>query len=161
MRFTIFKSFTCCCCSVTRSFQALCDPVDYSPPGLPVPHHLLEFSQVHVHWIGDVIQPSYLLLPSSPAAFNFSQHQGFFQWVGSSHQVAKVLELQLQHQSFQEYSGLIFLKVGWLDLLSVQGTLRSLPQHHSSKASILSWSAFFMVQLSQPYITTGKMISTV
>ena len=77
----------------------LCHPMDCSTPGLSVPHHLTEFAQVHVHWIGDAIQPSHPLSPSS--AFNLSQHQGLFQWVSSLHQVAKRLELQLQHQSFQ------------------------------------------------------------
>ena len=82
-----------------------------------------------------------------------------FQWVSSSHQVAKVLEFQLQHQSFHEYSGLISFRINWLGLLAVQGTLKSLLQHHSSKASILQHSAYFMVQLSHPYMTTGKTIA--
>ena len=94
---------------------------------------------------------------SSPSpAFNISQHQGLFQWVSSSHQVAKVLELQLQPQA---YSRLISFRMDWLDLLAVQGTLKSLLQHHSSTASILQRSAFFMVQLSHPYMTTGKTIA--
>ena len=89
------------CCSVTKPCLTLCDPVDCSMPGLPVPHHLLVFAQVHIHRIGDAIQLSYPLSPSSPSALNLSQHQGLFQWVDSSHLVAKVLEVQLQHQSFQ------------------------------------------------------------
>ena len=91
---------------------------------------------IHVHWIGDAIQPSHPLSSPSPA-FNLSQHQGLFQWVSSSHQVAKVLEFQLQHQSFQWISGLTSFRMGWLDLLAVQGTLKSLLQHHSSKTLIL------------------------
>ena len=79
----------------------LCDPIDCSMPGFPVLHHLPEFAQVHVHWVGDAIQPSHPLLPSSSSAFNHFQHQGLFQWVGSSHQVDKVLGLQLQHQLLQ------------------------------------------------------------
>ena len=79
----------------------LCDPVDCSTPGFPDLHHLLEFAQTHVHWFGDTIQPSYPLSPPSPLSLNLSQHQGLFQWVDPSHQVAEVLELQLQHQSFQ------------------------------------------------------------
>ena len=79
----------------------LCDPVDCSRPGIPVHHQLLEFTQTHVHWVGDVIQPSHPLSSPSSPTFNLSQHQGLFKWVSSSHQVAKVLELQLQHQSFQ------------------------------------------------------------
>ena len=89
-------------------------------------------------------------------AFNLSQHQGLFQWVSSSHQAAKVLEFQLQHQSSNEYSGLISFRMNWLDFLAVQETPKSLLQHHSSKASILQCSAFFIVQLSYPYMTTGK-----
>ena len=87
------------------------------------------------------------------------QHQGLFQWVGSLHQVAKVLELQLQHQSFQWLFRLIFLD--WFDLPVVQGTLNSLLQHHSSKASVLWYSASFMVQLSHPYMTTRKTIALI
>ena len=82
---------------VAKSCPSVCDPMDCSMPGLPVPHHLPEFTQVHVHWIGDAIQPSHPLLSPSPFALSLSQHQGFFQWVGFSHQMAKVLELQLQH----------------------------------------------------------------
>ena len=76
-------------------------PMDFSMPGCPDHHQLKEFPQTHVHWVGDAIQPSRLLLPASPPSFNLSQQQGLFQWVSSSHQVAKILELQLQHQSFQ------------------------------------------------------------
>ena len=95
-----FSPFLLCCCSAPRSCLTLCNPMDCNtPPGFPVPHHLLEFAPVHVHWIRDAIQPSHPLLPSS-LALNLSQHQGLFEWVSSSHQVAKVLELQLQHQSF-------------------------------------------------------------
>ena len=87
--------------SVAQSCPTLCDPMDCSMPGLPVHHQPLEFTQTHVHWVGDAIQPSPPLLSLSPPAFNLSQHQGLFKWVSSSHQVAKVLEFQLQHQSFQ------------------------------------------------------------
>ena len=89
----------------------------------------------------------------------FSSNQGLFQSVSSSHQVAKVLEFQIQHQSFQWISGLISFRMDWLDLLAVQGTLKSLLQHHSSKASILQCSVFFIVQLSHPYMTSGKTIA--
>ena len=87
----------CCCCSVAKSCLTLCD---HSTPGLPALHHLPEFAQTHVHWISDAIQPSHPLSSPSPA-FNPSQHQGLLQWFSSSHQVAKVLELQLQHRFFQ------------------------------------------------------------
>jgi len=87
--------------SVTQSCLTLCDPMDCSTPGLPVYHQLPEFTQTHVNWVGDAIQPSHPLSSPSPPAFNLSQYQGLFQGFSSSHQVAKVLEFQLQHQSFQ------------------------------------------------------------
>ena len=89
------------CTSVTPSCPALCDPMDCSMAGFPVHHQLLEFTQTHVHWVGDAIQQSRPLSSPSPPAFNLSQHQGLFQWISSLQQVAKVLESQLQHQSFQ------------------------------------------------------------
>ena len=87
--------------SVTQSCPTLCKPMDYSMPGFPVHHQLPELAQTHVHRVSDAIQPSHPLSSPSPPAFNLSQHQGLFQWVSSSHQVAKVLEFQLQYQSFQ------------------------------------------------------------
>ena len=87
--------------SVSQSCPTLCDPMNPSTPGLPVPHQLPEFTHTHVHRVGDAIQPSHLLSSPSPPALNLSQHQGLFQWVSSSNQVAKVLEFQLQHQSYQ------------------------------------------------------------
>ena len=88
-------------CSVAQSCLTFCNPMDCSTPGFPILHSLLEFAQIHVHWIGDPIQPSHPLSSPSPPAFSLSQHQGLFQWVGSSHQVIKVLELQLQYHSNQ------------------------------------------------------------
>ena len=87
--------------SVTQLCPALCNPMDYSTPRLPVHHQPLELTQTHVHWVNDAIEPSHPLSSPSPPNFNLSQHQGLFRWVSSSHQVAKVLEFQLQHQSFQ------------------------------------------------------------
>ena len=87
--------------SVTQLCPTLCDPMDCSTPGLPVHHQLPEFTQTHVHWVGDAIQSSHRLSSPSPPTFNLSQHQGLFKWVSSSQQVVKVLEFQLQHQSFQ------------------------------------------------------------
>ena len=130
--------------------------MDWSMPGFPVHHHLPELTQTHVHRVGGAIQPS--VTPFS-SCLQFSQHQGLFQWVSSSHQVAKVLEFQLQHQSFQWIFRTDFFRIDWFDLLLVQGTLKSLLQHHSSKASILWHSAFLTVQLSHPYMTTGKTIA--
>ena len=89
------------CGLVAKSCPTLCDSMDCSTPGFPFLHCLPEFTQTHVHWVGDAIQPSHPLSPPSPLVPNPSQHQGLFQWVSSSHQVAKVLEFQLQHQSFQ------------------------------------------------------------
>ena len=110
---------------------------------LPVLHYLPEFAQTHVHWVSNTIQPSYpLSTPSSPA-FNPSQHQGLFQWVGSLHQVSNVLELQLQHQSFQRISRLTSLKIDWFDLLIVQGTLKSLLQPHTESISSLVLSLLY------------------
>ena len=91
----------CCFCSVTKSHLTLCNPMDCSTLGSSVLHHIPEFAQTQVHWVGDAIQPSRPLSSPSPPAFNLSQHQSLFQKVGSLHQVAKVLKLQLQHQSFQ------------------------------------------------------------
>ena len=145
--------------SVVQLCLTLCYPMNSSTPGLPAHHQLPEFTQTHVHWVGDAIQPSRPLLSPSPPAFNLSQHQGLFQWVSSLHQVAKVLEFQLQHQSSNEYSGLISFRIDWFDLLAVQGTLKSLLQNHSSKASILRHLAFFIVQLSHPYNAPGKTIT--
>ena len=87
--------------SVAQSCPTPCDPMDCSTPGLPGHHQLPELTQIHVYWVGDAIQPSHPLSSPSPLAFSLSQHQGLFRWVSSSHQVAKVLEFQLQHQSFQ------------------------------------------------------------
>ena len=87
--------------SVAQSYPTLCDPMNCSTPGLPLHHQLPEFTQTNVHWVGDAIQPSHPLSSPSPPALNPSWHQGLFQWVNSSHEVAKVLEFQLEHQSFQ------------------------------------------------------------
>ena len=132
--------------------------MDCSMPGLPVLHYLPEFTQTHVHWVGDAIQPSHPLSSPFPA-FYLSQHQGLFQWIDSSHQVAKVLEFSFSISPSNEYSGLIFFRIDWFDLLAVHGTLKSLLQHHSLKASVPWCSAFFMIQLSHPYMTTGKTIA--
>ena len=91
----------CSCCSVAKWCLAFCDPMDCSMPGFPVLYFLLAFAQTHVHWVSNAVQPSHPLLPPSLPALNLSQHQVLFQWVSSLHQVAKVLALQLQRQSFQ------------------------------------------------------------
>ena len=116
-------------------YPTLCDLRDCIRPGFSDLHCLLEFAQIHIYSVGNAIQPSHSLLPYSPFAFNFSQHQGLFQWVSSSNQVAKVLEFSISPSN--EYSGLISFRIDWFDLLEVQGTLKSLLWHHSFKASIL------------------------
>ena len=141
--------------SVAQSCLTLCDPMNHSMPGLPVHHQLPEFTQTHIHWVGDAIQPSHSLSSPSPPALNLSQHQDLFQWVSSSHQVAKILEFQLQHQSFQWTLSTDFLRMDWLDLLAVQGTLKSLLQHHSSKASsLLHLAKEFYSPLYSPTFTS-------
>ena len=117
------------------TIPTLCDPMDCSMPGFPVLHRLPELAQTHVHWVGVVIQPSRPLSSPSPA-FNLSQHQGLFQWVSSSHQVAKETSV-LASVLPVDYSGLISFRINWFDLLAVVGTLKSLLQHHSLKASVL------------------------
>ena len=142
---------------VAQSCLTLYDPMDCSTSDLPVPHHLLELAQVHVHWIGDPIQPSHPLSPSSFSAFGFSQHQGLFQWVSRSHQVAKLLELQLQHQSFR---WIFRVDLGLTGMISLQSKgLLGLLRHHSLKASVPQHSAFFMLQLLHLYMATGKTIA--
>ena len=142
--------------SLSHVWLFVCDPMDCSTPGLPVHHQLPEFNQTYVHWVGDAIQPSHPLL-SPPPAFNLSQHQGLFQWVSSSNQLAyRSRSFSFSISPSNEHPGLISFRMDWLDLLAVQGTLKSLLQHHSSKASIRWHSAFFIVQLSHPYVTIRK-----
>ena len=128
-------------------------------PGLPVHHQLLEITQTHVHWVDDVIQQSHTLSALSPPYFNLSQHQTLFQWVISSHQWPKYWIFSFSISSSNEYSGLTSFRMDWIDLLVAHGTLKNLLQHHSSKASILRCSPFFIVKFSHLYKTTGKTIA--
>ena len=146
-------SFSLCWCSVAKSGLTLCDSMDCSTPDFPVLHHLLELAQTHVHQVHDGIQPYYPLSSPSPFALNLSQHQGLFQWVDSSPQVASG-----SISPSNEYSGLISFRIDCFNLLAVQGTLKSLLQQHILKASAVLFSAFFMVQLSHSFMTTGKTI---
>ena len=125
----------------------------------PVHHQFPELAQTHVHQVGNAIQPSHPLSSPSPPTFNLSQHQGL-----SNESVLRIR--WPKHWSFSftispsnEYSGLASFRMDWFDLLAVQGTLKSLLQHHSSKASIIWCSAFFMVQRAHPYMTTGKTVA--
>ena len=140
--------------SVAQSCLSFCNTMDCSTPGLPIHHQLLEFTQTHVHWAGDALQPTHPLLFPSPPTFKLSQHQGLFNCVSWPKYWSFSLSISLSN----EYSGIISFRMDWLDLLAIQGTLKSLLQHHSSKASILQHSAFFIVQLSNPYMTTGRTI---
>ena len=145
--------------SVAQSCPTLCDPMNCSTPGLSVHHQLPDFTQTHVHWVGDAIQPSHPLSPPTPPAFSLSQHQGLFQWFGSWW--PKYRSFSFSISPFSEYSGLISFRMNWFNLLAVQETLMRLLQLHSSKASIFWCSAFFTVQLSHPYMTIGKTIALI
>ena len=131
-----------------------------SMPGLPVHHQLLEFTQTHMHQVGHAIQASHPRSSPSPPAPNPSQHQGLFQGVNSfGMRWPKYWSFSFSISPSNEHPGLISFRMDWLHLLAVQVTLKSLLQHHSSKVSILLHSAFFIVQLSHPYMTTGKTIA--
>ena len=133
--------------------------MDCSMPGFPVYHQLPKLAQTHLHQVSEAIQLDYPLSSPFPPAFNLFEHQGLFKWISSSHQVAKDWSFSFSISPSNEYSGLISFRMDWFELLAVQGTLKSLLQHHSSKASVLGHSAFFIVQLSHPYMTTGKTIA--
>ena len=146
--------------SVAQSCLTLCNPMDRSIPGFPVHHQLLKLIQTPVHWVGDAIQPSHPLLSPSPLLPSV---------IPSIKVFSSVLALCIRWPNYwsfsfsigpsNEYSGLIAFRVDWFDLLAVQGTLKSLLQPHSSKASIPWHSVFFMVQLSNSYMTAGKTIA--
>ena len=144
--------------SVAQLCLTLCNPMDSSMPGFPVHHELLELTQTHVHWVNDAIQPSHpLSSPSSlpsiiPSTRVYSNESVLpIRW-------PKYWSFSFSISPSNEHPGLISFSVDWLDLLAVKGTLKSLLQYHSSKASILQRSAFFIVQISHPYMTTGKTI---
>ena len=130
----ISTSFSSVFSSAAQSCPTLCNPMDCSTPGFPVHHQLLELPQTHVHQVGDAIQPSLPLSSPSPPAFNLTQHQGLFQWVSSCIRLAKYWSFNFSISPSNEYSGLISFRTDWFDLLAVQGTLKSLLQHHSSKS---------------------------
>ena len=147
------------CSSVAKLCLTLCDPVDCSTPGFPVYHQLLEPAQTHVHRVGDAIAAisssviPFSCLQSFPASGSFPMKQ-FFTSGGP-----KYWCFNFSISPSNEYSGLISFRIDWLDLLADQGTLKSLLQHHSSKAAILQCLAFFIVQLSHRYMTVGKTIA--
>ena len=144
--------------SVTQSCPTLCDPMNCSMPALPIHHQLLESTQTHVPW--SVMPCNHLILCRPllllPSIF---PSIGVLKWVSSLQQVAKYWSFSFNISSSNEHPGLISFRMNWLDLFTVQGTLKSLFQHYSSKASILQRSTFFILQLSHPFMTTGKTIA--
>ena len=142
--------------SVAQSCPTLCKPMDYSTPSLPVQHQLSELAQTHVHHVGDAIQPSYPLLSPSPPAFNLAQHQGLSKESVLCIRWPTYWSFCFSISPSNEYSQLISLMIDWFDLPVAQETIRSLLQHHNSKAPILWRSGFFTVQLSQLYMTLGR-----
>ena len=143
----------------------LCDPKDCSMPGFPVLHYLLEFAQTRVHCVSYAIQPSHPLSSPFPPSFNLSQHQGLFSESVLPIKWPKYWSFRFSISPSSDYSGLIFFRIDWFDLLAAHGTFKSLIQHHNSKASILQRSAFFMIQLShlslllENHSLVGKMMS--
>ena len=135
--------------------------MNHSMPGLPVHHQLPEFTQPHVHRVGDAIQPSYPLSSHSPPAPQSVQASVFSNESTLLMRWPKYWSFSFSISPSNEHSGLISFRMNWLDLLAVQGTLKSILQHHGSKASILRLSAFFTVQLSHPYTTSGKTIALI
>ena len=136
---------------VAQSCPTLCDLMACSTPGLPVHHQLPEFTQTHLHWIGDAIQPSHPVMSFSSCLQSFPASGSF--------QMSQFFPSGSQRIGVSTSTSVLPMTIHWLDLLAVQGTLKSLLQHHSSKASILLCSALFIVQLSHIYITTGKTIA--
>ena len=145
--------------SVAQSCPTLRKPMDRSMPELPVHHQLPEFTQTHVHGVGDAIQPSHPLSSPCPPSSIFPNIRVFSNESALLIRWPKYWSFSFNISPSSEYSGLISFRMDWLDLLAVQGTLKSLLHHHSSKASILRGSAFFTVQLSHPYMATGKTIA--
>ena len=145
--------------SIAQPCPTLCNPMNHSTPGLPVHHHLPEFTQTHVHQVRDAIQPSHPWSSPSPPAPNPSQHQIFSNESTLRMRWPKYWSFSFSISPSSEHPGLISFRMDWLDLLAVQGTLKSLLQRHSSEASLLQRLAFCTVQLSHPYMTTGKTIA--
>ena len=154
-----FKIFSVQFSSVTQLCPTLCDPMNCSTPGLPVHHQLPEFTQSHVHRVDDAIQPSHTLPSPSPTALIHPSIRVFSSESTLHMRWPKYWSFSFSIIPSKEHPGLISFKMDWLYLLAGQETFTSLPQHHSSKASILWCSGFFTVQLSHPYMTTGKTIA--
>ena len=142
--------------SVTQSCPTLYNSTDCSTPDFPVHHQLLELAQTHVYQVGDAIQSFHPLSPPSPLPSVFPSIRVFSSESALHIRWLKYWSLSFSICPFNEYSGLISFRIDWFDLLAVQGTLKSLLKHHSSRVSVLRCSAFFMVQLSHPHTTTEK-----
>ena len=155
----ILSAYGVCFCSFTKSCSILCSSMDCSTPGFPVLHYLPEFAQIHVHWVGDAIQPSHPLLSPLLMPSIFPSIRVFSHELALHIRWPKYWNFSFSISPSNDYSGLISFKIDWFDLLAIQGTLKSLLQHHSLKALILQHSPFFIVQLSHPYMTTGKTIA--
>ena len=158
-----FKVYSIWCSSVTKSYLTPCNPMDCSKPDFPVLHYLPEYAQIHVCWMDDVIQPPHPLSLPSPPAFSLSQHQGLFQEVRSSHQVTKLLELYLQHPSFQWIFRVGFLKDGlvWFPCCS-RDSQESSPVPQLESIHFLVLSLLYGPTLTSLYLTTGKpMVLTI
>ena len=145
--------------SVAQSCPTLCNPIDCSTPGIPVYRQLPEFTQTHVHWVSGATNHLILCLPLLLLPSIFPSIRAFSNESTLLIRWPKDWSFSFSIRPSNEYSGLISFRMDWLDLLAVQGTLRSLLQHHSSEASVPQHSAFFIVQLSHPYLTTGKTIA--
>ena len=145
-------------CTV-QSCLTFCDTMDYSTPDLLVHHQLLELTQTHVHWVGHAIQPSHPLSSPSPPPSSLPSIRVFSNESAFHIRWPKYWSFSFNISPSNEHSRLISFRMDWLDLLAVQGTLKSILQHHSSKTSVLQSSAFFIVQLSHPYMTTGETIA--
>ena len=145
--------------SVTQSCLTLCNSMNHSTPGLPIHHQHPQSTQTYVHWVSDAIQPSHPWSSISPPASIFPSIRVFSSESVLHIKCPKYWSFSFSISASNKYSGLISFRINWLDLLAVQGTLKILLQHHSSKASILQHSAFFIVKLSHPYTTTGKTIA--
>ena len=149
----------CCYCSVAESCPTLYNPMVYNTLGSSVLHHLPGLAQTHVHWVSDVIQLSHPLLSPYPLAFSLSQHQGLSNESAIHITWPKHWSFNFNISPPNEYSGLISFRIHWFGLLEVWGTLKSLLPNHTSQASVLQLSTFFMVHLSHPYMTIGKTIA--
>ena len=150
--------YGCCCCSVAQSCSTFCNPMDCSKIGLPVPHHLPEFAQVHVHCTSDVVQPSHPLMLSFPS-LNLSQHQGLFQWVSVHVRWPKYRSFSFLISPSSEYSGLISLKIEWFDLLAVEGMFSSTTvRRHQSLVLCCGWPC--MAWLITSLSNAGRFTTT-